>query len=330
MIITFFEYCVHMRMMIKRNITAWMILLRVPNLFIMLLTAIVTLALYIFPALEHSRVDPVLTPFQYALVYFLAIALASIAYVTNDLRDKLTDQLNKKEKSMVMGMSERRTYLWSGAVILMLFIPVLLLSLRVGHLGYSAIYVLAAILLGAYNLKLKAVPLLGNLVIALLTVLFISLPFISEAKALHVMSVHYPAQLAPVVIAFILLNLFAFLLTLIREIVKDAEDILGDRGAGYKTFPVVYGVGRTRQLLLVLSSIYILLIIYMFMTEFYMHVLMRSSAFLLLVIPSLYLFAIIRGARTSSAMRMVSYRIKWIMLMGILFVIMFRIIFHAA
>jgi 4-hydroxybenzoate polyprenyltransferase len=50
--------------------------------------------------------------------------------------------------------------------------------------------------------------------------------------------------------------LFAFFITVPREIIKDIEDIEGDRAQEYETFPIEFGIPKA----ILLSAIYLLLI----------------------------------------------------------------------
>ncbi len=93
-----------------------------------------------------------------------------------------------------------------------------------------------------YSHKLKKKPLLGNFAAASLTV-----------AAFFAVCVYY-GFVNQVILVY---AIFIMLITLIREIVKDLEAMKGDLIYGYQTFPVVYGIKKTKKLLytLVLSSI---------------------------------------------------------------------------
>ena len=95
-----------------------------------------------------------------------------------------------------------------------------------------------------YNFSLKRIPILGNLIIALLGAfsILILLAFDSNLKQELI----------------IIFSINAFAIHLIREIIKDAEDIKGDEMVGYRTFPIVAGIKATRMLLIILTFVYIL------------------------------------------------------------------------
>ena len=90
-----------------------------------------------------------------------------------------------------------------------------------------------------YNAKLKKFPLIGNIVVALiLSLSFIYAGFVFE-------------NIKPLIIPAVL----AFGLTLIREIVKDMADVIGDKSVGLKTFPIICGENKTIVLCTVLSAL---------------------------------------------------------------------------
>ena len=95
-----------------------------------------------------------------------------------------------------------------------------------------------ALLLLAYNRFLKGLPLVGNFAVAFLCALAIYFP-------------EFPGLIHFTLPAFV----FAFLATLAREVIKDAEDVEGDRAAKLRTLPLVIGVSRTRKLAFSLTAV---------------------------------------------------------------------------
>jgi 4-hydroxybenzoate polyprenyltransferase len=89
----------------------------------------------------------------------------------------------------------------------------------------------AALLLWGYSARFKRVALLGNASIAALTAALVVLP------ELQLLTGHR---------AVWLYALAAFLLTVVREIVKDVEDMRGDAQHGCRTLPLVWGVARSK------------------------------------------------------------------------------------
>lgn len=69
--------------------------------------------------------------------------------------------------------------------------------------------------------------------------------------------------------AAIIPALFAFLINLIREIVKDMEDVEGDRKADAITFPIKFGVQKTKFLILGIAISLVIFTLYPFLTNLY-------------------------------------------------------------
>jgi 4-hydroxybenzoate polyprenyltransferase len=104
-----------------------------------------------------------------------------------------------------------------------------------------------------YSAYLKTRPLVGNIAIALLTALaFIYGGYVTGNPAAAII----PAG-------------FAFLINLIREIVKDIQDVEGDKKAGVSTFPIKYGFQKSKILIVISTIILILYTLYPFIAQLY-------------------------------------------------------------
>jgi geranylgeranylglycerol-phosphate geranylgeranyltransferase len=99
-----------------------------------------------------------------------------------------------------------------------------------------------------YNFRLKSIPVLGNLAVSFLA----GLTFVTGGVAVDF---YFAFDLPGPLIAFI----FAFLFHLVREIVKDVQDIEGDRAVGISTLPQVIGVQKS--LLIVLALFFVLVLL---------------------------------------------------------------------
>jgi len=173
-------------------------------------------------------------PVMAALCAFLVCAAGNIV---NDLVDTEIDRINKPGRIMARGALSRRFALVAAVILNMVAVAV---ALTVGW-EVTAVGLLAIGLLTAYNLRLKQIPLLGNVVIALLG----AMTFLTGGLAVDPAgSFRLPGPLIPAV--------FAFLFHLVREIIKDVEDIEGDRELGVITLPQLIGVRKSLVLALVL------------------------------------------------------------------------------
>jgi len=186
-----------------------------------------------------------LTPTYYgpvvtALAAFLVCAAGN---VFNDLVDIETDRVNRPNRVLVRGGLTRK---YARNLAIALNVAAFIMSLAVSF--WVSVFALVTIgLLFAYNLYLKRIPLVGNLVVALLA----GMTFLTGGLAVDpVLVFRLPGPLIAAV--------FAFLFHLTREIVKDVQDMEGDRQAGLNTLPLVWGVSKSLQLALGLFAVLVI------------------------------------------------------------------------
>jgi 4-hydroxybenzoate polyprenyltransferase len=130
-------------------------------------------------------------------------------------------------------------------VVLVSYMALNILGILIGaFLGAYILlmHILSAVLLWLYSLDLKRRPFIGNLIIGLLT-----------GAAILIVGVFYMEISGEL----LLYSGFAFFFTLVREIVKDMEDLKGDRTFGCKTLPVIWGYRGTKKFIFLLSILFI-------------------------------------------------------------------------
>ena len=180
-----------------------------------------------------------------ALGFAFAIGFANIQ---NDIWDLETDKLNRPERPLVSGKISVTVAKWTWIVFLVLSLLCGLADSLITKTGFTSaiFFVLLDILLIAYNKKLKHIPLLKNMTVALLcaTPLILCLFYptgIPETEDLMWTPADKIGFLFPAM-------MFAILLTTAREIYKDLEDEIGDLKAGIMTFPLIAGAPTARRL----------------------------------------------------------------------------------
>ncbi len=197
----------------------------------------------------------------------------------------------------------------------------------------------SAALLWFYSVTFKKQVLIGNLIIALLTAL---VPFTAGYYEVAVMFDYLEHFTGEPDNPYLLENLgsllfsikyllywiigysaFAFLLTMCREIVKDMEDIEGDRAYDCKTLPIVFGIKRAKQTAIgiaLLTTVGLLLINYLqFISQDWISL---TYFVLLLVAPLIWVMIRLSKAQKKKHYFVVSQGIKIIMLFGILYTVM--------
>jgi geranylgeranylglycerol-phosphate geranylgeranyltransferase len=184
---------------------------------------------------------------------FLAAIAASLVMasgnIINDIYDIEIDKINRPDRPLPSGKI-------SNKKALALYFIFLLLSLIFSwfiNLPAFLIVAMTNLILYLYSTFFKRIPLVGNITVAFLT----GLVFIFGGVV-----VDNP-------IAAIVPAVFAFLINLIREIVKDMEDVEGDNKAGVVTFPIQFGFQKSKILILLITIFLLLFTLYPFLTKLY-------------------------------------------------------------
>ena len=114
--------------------------------------------------------------------------------------------------------------------------------------------------------------------------------------------------------------IFAFMINLIREIIKDLEDVNGDYNQGMKTLPIVLGTERTAKLVFGLSFIPILSLVYYINFYVFNSGLFLSTIYgiIFILTPMIYFTIKLWSAKKKSDFKHLSIVLKWVLLFGIL------------
>jgi len=184
---------------------------------------------------------------------FLAALSASLTLsagnIINDIKDIEADKVNHPERPLVAG---NITIKQAKTEYVLLTLIALLLSVFINPPAL-VIAIAATVLLFLYSNNLKNIPILNNLIVSILT----GLVFIYGGVAVNNPS----AAIVPAI--------FAFLINLIREVVKDIQDVEGDVKQGVITFPGKFGFSSSKLLVAELTIILILFTLYPFVIRLY-------------------------------------------------------------
>lgn len=203
-------------------------LVRWPNLVMMLLCLMLVRAGLLLPEWPW-RASLLALPFL--LLVLASLLVAAAGYIINDYYDVKIDAINRPDRLVIGRVVHRRKAML--AHVLLSGAGVLLAGWLHPVLGLVTLG--TALLLWGYSARFKRVALVGNASIATLTAALVLLPELQLQLQRHeAHSVVWPYALA------------AFLLTMVREIVKDVEDMRGDAQHGCRTLPLVVGVARTK------------------------------------------------------------------------------------
>lgn len=273
-----------------------------------------------FLFLKQSQIDLALTDFNYILLVLATVLIAAGGYVINNIMDQETDAINKPKNQIVgVSVSESVAYNWYMALTICGVALGFYLANVIYKPSFASMFVLIATLLYVYATNLKQIPFLGNLVIALL--LAFSILIIALFDIFPATDASNKTRMAQAFTIITDYAIFAFCINLIREIVKDLEDLDGDYKTGINTLPVAIGIQKTKIIVafLLLASL-ALFIYYLTMSLFELEYALYYA--LLFILGPLLFFGIkLISASTPKAFRFLSFLLKFILFFGVLSVV---------
>ena len=313
-----------------RHIRALGRLVRLPNLLIIAATQVLIRHCIIQPVLSQGRFELQLPLGLFVLLVLATVFTAAGGYAINDYFDRKMDQVNKPG-SLIVG----RLIYPRHAMAYHLFFSIsgivmgTWVAYRTGLLFLSLTSFMATGLLWFYSTTYKRELLLGNIIVALLTAM---VPFLVLVFELPLLARAYGSDVTPLVkILFIWVSgfsVFAFLLNMIREIVKDAEDFEGDQAYGKNTVPVVWGMTIMKRLTAVLILLTIILLACAW--KFFIPQLIPLLYFLLfLIIPLGVVMLIVLKGDDRKAFHTASILLKLIMAAGLVFMVVANFIIRS-
>lgn len=294
-------------------------LIRYQNLLLLALMQLIFHYGFLQKQISSLAPELALNDWQFLLLVLSTICIAGGGYLINDVFDKNIDRINKPERVIIdKHISEATAY---NFYIVLNVIGVgigFYLSNYIEKPSFSTIFILIAATLYLYAMSLKKSLLVGNILIAamlaisvLIVGIFDLLPIITKENQLSL------GNLFKIIIDY---AVFAFLINLIREIIKDIEDIEGDMDSGSKSLPIVVGIKKTKMLLSVLLIISIVLLgwySYMYFFKNDLHIVLLYMLALVLS-PLVYVVIRLWEAKQKEDFTHLSLVLKAIILFGIL------------
>ncbi len=232
-------------------------LIRWPNLLMIVISMTLMLLFVISPALGSAWFEGGMNTLEFSLLVMATLFIAIGGYLINDFFDMNADSENKPGANQVGGkFSVLLTQILYWVFTISGVLLGVLLSYLLNQINYALVFLFVAGLLWFYSEKYQCQPLVGNVVIAILSALSFGLVWLFEFFALSNQAQIFTEVQSNfgIVNRLVLIYMgFAFVVSLLREVVKDIEDFKGDDRFGCRTFPVVYGKKKAKKLALAVA-----------------------------------------------------------------------------
>lgn len=281
------------------NISSLLTAMRWPNLIIIVITQYFT-ALFLIG--DFSEWKSYIFDWRLSILAFSTICVAAAGYLINDYYDIKIDYINKPEKVIIGKIIKRRVALAIHMVVSGIGVVAgTLVSPWIGAVNFLAVF-----LLWIYSNQLKRMPLVGNFIVAILTGLSVAI----------VSLLYWQFEILVYIYA-----MYAFSITLIREIIKDMEDLKGDANHGCKTLPIIFGIRKTKNILYLIIAGFMVSLVLLTIQLNNDHL---DQYLILYMIPMFYFIYQLAKSDSKKNFNYLSNFCKVLMITGILSMIFFK------
>jgi len=293
-------------------------LIRYKNLLMVFLSMFLTKYFLI----ESFISSPLLSDIDFIILTISILLITMGGYLINDIYDIESDKINKPDKvyiTTVISIKNGQFLYFLTSITGLILGLYLSVNKNLNHL--SGYFIVTVIILFVYTKILKKLPLIGNVIVALLVSLPIFLVYEFDHSMISIKDI-FDNLFLSIIIFFYLL--FAFLTTLIREIIKDLQDIKGDNKLKLKTLPIMIGKKRTINFLIFLSFLLQLLLLLVLIDSFKNDQYLILFFLITLSLLVAYLIYKLRVPFKNNQYQLLSSLMKIIMLVGVLSMTVFK------
>lgn len=309
-------------------VPAFFRLIRWPNLLFIALTQSLFYFCILIPSFYegHPVLENILKPRDFILLSLSSVMIAAGGYIINDYFDLNIDRVNKPGKVVVEKIIKRRwAIIWhmvlSGLGIFIGFY----LSWKLRNIFIGPSNLVCALLLLFYSTTFKKKLLIGNVLISLLTSWVIGVLYLCEFRLHRFVNPEFHGALSRVYKFAVVYASFAFIISLVREVIKDMEDMEGDSRYGRRTMPLTWGLNATKFFcatwLIILLAALIFIQFYVLQYRWWLTIIFTCF---LVIYPILRVLKKLYRATEPPQFHQLSSIIKSIMMMGILSMIFLK------
>jgi 4-hydroxybenzoate polyprenyltransferase len=248
--------------------------------------------------------------------------IAAAGFVINDIFDFKSDQINKPKQTFIPSLISLKAakklyaFLTLFGLILAIFI-----AFKINSLVQLVIYPLAVMMLYYYSSRFKNSVIIGNIIVSIFVCLVTGIVLFAER--VEILSMTSEITRLKIFEIFISYMTFSFFINLAREIVKDIEDVDGDKEMNINTLPIKHGVEFSKKIVMSICAILILLMV-LWMMNSSISLSFRVIFYLIIFIiaPLGWIIQKINIATFKSDFNRISHIFKMIMIAGLVSLIL--------
>ncbi|HMC99302.1 MAG TPA: geranylgeranylglycerol-phosphate geranylgeranyltransferase [Ferruginibacter sp.] len=311
-------------------LAAFFRLIRWPNLFFIAVTQLLYYYAIVEP-LTKQGIGLNLNRTYFVWLIIASLLIAAAGYIINDYFDLNIDQVNKPSRLNIDKIIKRR---WAMLMHLAMSFTAVLIGFYIDYgaglywVGLSNLG--CVLLLFGYSVALKKKFLIGNVLISAMTAWVIVVVFFCFYNKYFFCLGCDKAMINTQINRFIRITFlyvsFAFIISLIREVIKDMEDMEGDAKYGCKTMPIVWGIPATKVFtavwIIVLVGILATVQVYVLQFGWWWSTL---YCVLLIIAPLLWILYQLYHAKVATDYKRLSAAVKLVMFTGIMSMWFFKL-----
>lgn len=303
-------------------------LTRPENILMVIVTMVLLRYFVVLPLLTTSSLGLgfSLSTGWFAVNVLVVVLVTAAGNIINDYFDQKVDRINKPDRLIVGKTVKRRVAIVLHHALNVLAVFLCFLLCRELRLWWPMLVPISiASLLWIYSPLLKTKPFIGNFIVALCVAV---VPLWSAVFELRAIVLEFPDLMTAAQEVFqriyrwlALFTTFAFLLTLVREMAKDLEDLEGDKEEQYHTLAIIWSLKKSRTYMLALEIAALALITVLSLLEYSSMGMSKNPLFAILwcvVLPMVRVIYLTYKAQNKEDWRAVSRSLKLTMLCGVL------------
>ncbi|MBP6611123.1 MAG: geranylgeranylglycerol-phosphate geranylgeranyltransferase [Paludibacter sp.] len=303
-------------------------LIRYQNLLFLALIQLLLQQFIVSPILQKYGFEYISADTTLLLLITATVFIAAAGYVINDYFDLKIDRINKPNEVLVGTVfSKQQAMLIHQTLTAIGVVTGLVLAYNLHSFTLAFLFIVLPGLLWFYSASYKRQFAIGNFIVALMaacSILIVAISSVAELKNNYADLLYQtpiPAEIYSWIGGF---AAFSFLLTLMRELVKDLQDREGDSEVECRTMAIVWGEFKTKLVIYTLTASCIALLIFINQKFISFEGTLTFKYILFgIIVPLLVFCYLLYSANQPQAYKTASRLLKYIMFIGVLYSVVF-------